>query len=151
MSEISHLFDLALHTFESVRSSPELFAATMGVAARYKLPDLCQTLLDHANRLIMRSLAIGKATVGIVQALMVLVHWKDPEDHGAYMKIGMAFRAACQLQLGRTIGEPLPASERAARERLDGERLWLCKSQEPYYGSYRDYTRTAADLCSNTR
>lgn len=127
MSEISHLFDPVIHTFERIRSSPELFSATLGVAARFKLPELCQTLLEHADRLVMRALFVGRVKLSLVQALMVMVHWKAPEDQSAYMKLGMAFRAACQLQLGKSIGQPLPSDEHAARERLDGERLWLCE------------------------
>ena len=125
MTEISHLFDPAYHTFERVRETSSLFTAILGVAARYRRPDLASPLLEHAERLMQRSLYDGQVDLAFVQTNIVMVHWKHPDDKSAYMKLGMAFRAAAQLRLGATMFQPLPVEVTAARARLDRERTWL--------------------------
>jgi hypothetical protein len=141
MSEISHLFDAHYHTFERLRASSMLLSAVLGVAARFRRPDLARQLLEHTDRLLFRNFGEGQITLAIVQTLLVTVHWKHPDDRSAYMRLGLAFRAACQLQLGSTIGQPLPSDETSARALLNAERTWLSE-RFPYHGK-------ATEQCSD--
>jgi hypothetical protein len=118
-----------------------MLTTTLLSASGLRRPDLARQLLEHTDRLLFRNFGEGQITLAIVQTLLVTVHWKHPDDRSAYMRLGLAFRAACQLQLGSTIGQPLPSDETSARALLNAERTWLSE-RFPYHGK-------ATEQCSD--
>ncbi|ORY90761.1 hypothetical protein BCR35DRAFT_299328 [Leucosporidium creatinivorum] len=121
------LFDRHLHTAEWVRStSTVLFSAILAVSAKFFRPTLYPTLLAHAQQLVTRGIADALSQIGLVQALCLLVYWKEPEDNSAWMKIGLAIRLGYQLRLHTRRQTPLPPVEFDARMILDRERTWYC-------------------------
>lgn len=119
---------LPVHTTEWVRSSSTvLFSAILAVSAKFFRPALYPTLLAHAQQLVTRGIADALSQIGLVQALCLLVYWKEPEDNSAWMKIGLAIRLGYQLRLHtRRRSERLPSVELEARMVLDRERTWYC-------------------------
>lgn len=49
-------------------------------------------LLSHTNQILNRELAESSYSVGIIQAIGILVYWRETTDRSAYLKIGMAIR-----------------------------------------------------------
>ncbi|KDE02903.1 hypothetical protein MVLG_06588 [Microbotryum lychnidis-dioicae p1A1 Lamole] len=120
------ILDPHLHTMEFTRKhSPILFSAVLCVAGKFTRVDLYPQLLAHAQQLVGRALADNISHIGIVQALGILVYWKEPTDSSAWMKVGIAIRMGYQLRLHKPRTQPLPADTMEARLILDGERTWL--------------------------
>jgi hypothetical protein len=67
----------------------------------------------------------GDCNLGIVQALLIMVHWKAPTDKSAWVKLGIAIRLSYQLDLHVVRLEPLPADEIGARKIRAAERTWF--------------------------
>ncbi|WVF68310.1 hypothetical protein IAT40_003075 [Kwoniella sp. CBS 6097] len=126
LSDIISCFDAAHTTYERARSSPSLFTAMLFASARFFRPDLSPTLRSHAEVLVNRAVTEGLFDLPTIQALLVLAYWKLPKDGTAYIKLGIAIRAACQLRLWKKRTGPLPAGEEEARAVLDRERTWMC-------------------------
>ena len=121
------LFDPAYHTHARVSKSPALYTAVLSVTCRFDRPELAPILREHAMSLVNRIVDSGAVDITLVQALMVLAYCKHVEDRSAYLKIGLAVRAACQLRIDTRRKGPLPdgpGSEDAVREILDRERTW---------------------------
>ena len=125
MVEISHILDTVYHTYERIRTSQVLLTAILTVVARFRRPEIVVELEDHVDRLLTRNMYRGAVDFEMILALLITTHWKPPEDRSAYMKLGVAMRAACELRLGDTMHHPLPTDETAARARLARERVWL--------------------------
>jgi hypothetical protein len=109
------------------RTSSVLFSTVLASSSRFFRHDLHPTLLSHARTVLDRALQAGSTDIGVVQSLMLLTYWKDPEDTSGWMKVGMAIRLAYSLfwHIPRT--EPLPDDEMEAREQLNAERTWYCE------------------------
>ncbi|SCV72426.1 BQ2448_3963 [Microbotryum intermedium] len=120
------ILDPHLHTMEFTRKhSPILFSAVLCVAGKFTRVDLYPQLLAHAQQLVGRAFVDNISHIGIVQALGILVYWKEPTDSSAWMKVGIAIRMGYQLRLHKPRTQPLPADTMEARLILDGERTWL--------------------------
>lgn len=119
---------LAVHTMHYLRrNSSVLFSTVLASSSRFFRHDLHPTLLSHARTVLDRALQAGSTDIGVVQSLMLLTYWKDPEDTSGWMKVGMAIRLGYSLfwHIPRT--EQLPEDEMEAREILNAERTWYCE------------------------
>ncbi|GAA5903821.1 uncharacterized protein JCM6883_001995 [Sporobolomyces salmoneus] len=121
------LLDRKLHTPEFVRkTSTVLFTSILAVSAKFFRPDLYQTLLLAAQQLVVRGTGEGtNVHIGLIQACLILIYWKQPTDSSAWIRTGFALRAAYQLGLHVKRTTPLPADEHEARLILDRERTWI--------------------------
>ncbi|KAI5475366.1 hypothetical protein MNV49_001597 [Pseudohyphozyma bogoriensis] len=64
--------------------------------------------------------------IGMIQAIAVLVFWKEASDCSAWLRIGWAIRIAYQLKLYTPRHHPLPTDVTAAKEQMNLERTWFC-------------------------
>ncbi|GAA5983459.1 hypothetical protein JCM5350_007658 [Sporobolomyces pararoseus] len=121
------LLDRKLHTPEFVRrTSTVLFTSILAVSAKFFRPDIYQTLLLAAQQLVVRGTGEGtNVHIGLIQACLLLVYWKQPTDSSAWIRTGFALRAAYQLGLHVKRTTPLPIDEHEARLILDRERTWI--------------------------
>ena len=126
------------------RTSTVLFTSILAVSAKFFRPDIYQTLLLAAQQLVVRGTGEGTHVhIGLVQACLLLVYWKQPTDSSAWIRTGeplpvfrasespllsvsftsgFALRAAYQLGLHVKRMSPLPSDETEARLILDRER-----------------------------
>lgn len=107
-------------------NSPVLFTAMLATAAKFFRHDLYPRLLAHAQNMVTRAMGGDiEPNIGVLQAVLLLVYWKEPLDASAWLRIGYAIRLGYQLRLYRKRIEPLPADELEARILLDRERTWI--------------------------
>lgn len=121
------LLDRHLHTYAYVRAqSPVLFTAMLATAAKFFRPELYPRLLSTAHSMITRAMGGDlQQDIGLLQAILLLVYWKEPRDSSAWMRVGYAIRLGYSLRLYRKRTGPLPADEFEARILLDRERTWI--------------------------
>jgi hypothetical protein len=108
-------------------ASPILFTSILTAAAKFFRPEVYPMLHSHAQTLLNRAMANGDCNLYIVQAVLILIHWKTPTDRSAWVKLGFAIRLSYQLGLYVVRHKPLPQDVRAARLIRAGERTWLCE------------------------
>ena len=126
LSSYINLTDRKYHTVERVqKQSTVLFTALLTVSAKFFRPSLYPQLHSLAQSLLARGLADTLGSVGFLQALLLLVYWKEPEDRSAWMRIGWAIRMGYHLGINVPREGPLPEDEWEARATLDRERTWL--------------------------
>jgi hypothetical protein len=115
-----------VHTFDYVRErSPLLFSAVLGAAAKFFNKEIYSRLWAHAHRFVSRVVEQGLCSVTIIQALLILVYWKQPNDKSAWMKLGLAVRMGYQLGWHNGWHTPDPTDPVPYRERLDAQRTWF--------------------------
>lgn len=122
MSPSSHLFDPGYHTFDQVRKSVPLFNAVMYASARFFAPKVADAIYEMASTMINRALQDGFVDVTLVQALLVLVYWKKPQDPTAYHKLGLATRLMCQLRVEWDLNPDPSAAHEDESAKVDAER-----------------------------
>lgn len=120
-------------TFERLAGLPTLLSAICAISARFFRLDLYSRLLDHTETLIARQVMCGNLDLASIQAIMVLVLWKTPEDRSAYIKVGLAVRAAQQLGIDRERSDGMN-QVRVGREDADRDRTWQSEPK-PYLES----------------
>lgn len=122
------VLDPVLHTATYCREkSPLLFSAILTVTAKIIRPKAYSSCLLVSNRLVGQAVEFGLCSIEVVQAILVLTHWKKADDATSWRKTGYAIRMAQELRLNQRAPRPLPRNERAAREVLNRERCWLSK------------------------
>jgi hypothetical protein len=120
------LLTLAVHTLDLIRrESGILFTSILTVSAKFSRPALYPLLLAHAQAVLSRAMIAGDCNLSIVQALLIMVHWKAPTDKSAWVKLGIAIRLSYQLGLHAVRQTPLPIDEVAARKIRAAERTWF--------------------------
>lgn len=120
------VLDPVLHTATYCRDKcPLLFSAVLTVTAKVIRPEAYSSCLLIANKLTGQAIEYGLCSVEVVQALLILTHWKKADDPSAWRKTGYAIRMAQELRLHQRAKRPLPRNERHAREILNRERCWL--------------------------
>lgn len=120
------LLDPAIHTATYARqTSLELFTAVLTVASKFFRPELYETVLALADRLVSTAIAESVASIELVQAICILHYWKKPTDGRGWLRLGHAIRLGYQLDLHLARRDALPADERAARLAIDRERTWI--------------------------
>lgn len=97
--------------------------------------------MHRSRAMLSRAIDTGRCETGIIQAILVMVYWKEPTDKSAWIKIGVAIRMAYQRGWHVQRREELPDDELAARQILvrrsialgtdcqDNERTWYCGSR----------------------
>ena len=116
-----------MHTFEYVRQkSPLLFSAILGATAKFFNKEVFPSIWAHAQRLVSRVVEQGACSPPIIQALLILVYWKQPNDRSAWIKTGLAVRMGYQLGWHNGWTTPMPEDPILYRERLDAQRTWFC-------------------------
>ncbi|CAO2658294.1 Nn.00g060170.m01.CDS01 [Neocucurbitaria sp. VM-36] len=121
-------FDPILHTFGYVReTSPFLFSAVLAAAAKALNPSLFTPLHDHAERLFARAFRRGDKSPEVVQAILVLTYWKEPEDTRAFVNVGLAIRIAMEIGWHKLVvnGQTSGSNGLGARRARNIQRTWL--------------------------
>lgn len=99
-----------------MRESNALFNSIMFVATRFLYPgETSDVIWEMAENAINKHLKSGSVDITIVQALLVLVQWKRPNDKTAYIKLGTAVRLSWQMRIDFTNKRSL---ERTVAERV---------------------------------
>lgn len=116
----------------------------LAASAKYFHKPLYPRLLAHAQKLLSSAIEQGQCNTGVIQALLILVYWKEPTDQSAWIKIGMAVRLGYQLGWHERSSKPrppVPEDPVRYREQLvsvrmwailtaqDTERTWFCGQQ----------------------
>jgi len=83
--------------------------------------------LRRANSLLGQAMETGLLGIEVIQAIVLLTHWRKADDQSAYRRIGYAVRMAYELRLNVRGPRPLPTEEIAARKMLNPERTWQCE------------------------
>lgn len=113
------LLEPKLHTTDYLRRrSSVLFTAVLAAASKFYQKGVYPTLLSHANTIASRALWAAGEDTALVQAVLVLVYWKQPTDTGAWGKIGWAVRMGLQFHWDDVRKRPLPADRIQALEVL---------------------------------
>ncbi|KAF2635882.1 hypothetical protein P280DRAFT_501671 [Massarina eburnea CBS 473.64] len=120
-------FDPVLHTFDYVReTSPFLFSSMLTAVAKALNPSIYSPLRDHAEKLFAQAFRRGDKSPEVVQAILVLTYWKEPEDTRAFVNVGLAIRIAMELGWHKLVHDQTTGSnELEARRARNIERTWL--------------------------
>lgn len=130
------ILDPVLHTATFCRDKcPLLFSAVLTVTAKILRPKAYSACLLISNKLVGEAVEFGLCSTEVVQAILVLTHWKKADDSTAWRKTGYAIRMAQELRLNHRAPRPLPKNERQAREVLNRERCWLSKCGRLMYAN----------------
>ncbi|KAL6852084.1 hypothetical protein J3F83DRAFT_771692 [Trichoderma novae-zelandiae] len=90
--------DPHLHTFFYVRQrSSFLFTTVLAMSAKTFNPIVYNALYDHAQDLYTESFRNGLKSTEIVQAILILTYWKQPQDTRAWTSIGYAIRMCMDM------------------------------------------------------
>lgn len=91
-------FDPVLHTFAYVqRRSPFLLSAILAASAKAFNPSVHSALREHAEYMFAKCFSKGKKSTEIIQAILVLTYWKEPDDTRAWLSIGYVIRMCMEL------------------------------------------------------
>ncbi|KAL4893595.1 hypothetical protein BDV59DRAFT_177663 [Aspergillus ambiguus] len=90
--------DPHLHSFQYIREkSPFLLTTVLAASSKAFQSELYPSLHEHAEKLFADSFRRGEKSTEIVQAIMLLTYWKEPNDTRAWTSIGLAIRIAMDL------------------------------------------------------
>ncbi|RDW72666.1 Zn(II)2Cys6 transcription factor [Aspergillus mulundensis] len=89
--------DPLLHTFRYLQKVPFLLTAALAVAAKAFESALYPPLHEHAENLFVECVRRGDKSAEIVQAILLLTYWKEPNDTRAWMSVGLAIRMAFDM------------------------------------------------------
>lgn len=124
-----YILDPQFDTHDDVRRRSRLLFATIlfcsskfanhfnGCLVSTTDPFLQSRLCSVARNLVVRTFAEGDRSIETMQALYLLVCWKEPDDDISYLHSGYAFRALHDLDLDQNDGD----KRQSARRR----RTWL--------------------------
>ncbi|KAM0745825.1 hypothetical protein T439DRAFT_152636 [Meredithblackwellia eburnea MCA 4105] len=116
LNPLIKILDRFLHSTSFLRNtSTVLFGAVLATSAKFFRKDLYSQLLAQAQQLVSRALSDTISHIGVIQALCMLVFWKEPQDRSAWMRVGWCLRLATQLKLYTVREGPLPPDEMEAR------------------------------------
>lgn len=123
-------FDPNLHTFGYVqRRSPFLLSAILAAAAKAFNPSVHLALREHTEDMFVKCFRNGKKSAEIIQAIIVLTYWKEPDDTRAWLSIGYVIRMC--MELGWHKRSPKSEKELAEMDNIAKlecrsiERTWL--------------------------
>ncbi|SCV48505.1 uncharacterized protein FFB14_10413 [Fusarium fujikuroi] len=121
--------DPHLHTFPYVRAkSAFLLSSILAMAAKAFNHVLYIKLYDHAQDLFSSVFRRGSKSVEIVQAILILTYWKEPQDTRVWTSVGYAIRICMDLGWHKLAycrsAAAAKESEAQRRERRNIERTW---------------------------
>ncbi|KAM0513310.1 hypothetical protein ACHAPE_007962 [Trichoderma viride] len=121
--------DPYLHTFDYVRKSSFLFTTVLAVSAKTFNPAVYNALYEHAQDLYTESFRNGAKSTEIVQAILILTYWKQPQDTRAWTSVGYAIRMCMDMGWHKltaySAASRANADETKRREVRNVERTWL--------------------------
>jgi len=117
-----------VHTIPFLRTSPLLLSALLTVSAKYFLQRQYSALLSHTRGAVNRAVGEGQCDIGLIQALILMITWKDTNDGSSWVKLGIAIRLGYQLGMHIRRTDCLPADQHKARRVVDIERTWYTLS-----------------------
>ena len=121
--------DPILHTFDYVRSKSSFLLTTVLMAAAKVLnPALHVALREHAETLLIDAFRHGTKSAEVVQAILMLSYWKDPDDTRVFANVGLAIRIAMELGWHELTPRSRFVEDQStiqARELRSSERTWL--------------------------
>ncbi|KAF5253125.1 hypothetical protein FANTH_1956 [Fusarium anthophilum] len=140
--------DPNLHTFPYVRSkSVFLLSSMLAMAAKAFNNVLYIKLYDHAQDLFSNVFRRGSKSVEIVQAILILTYWKEPQDTRVWTSVGRSTAAATE-------------SETQRRERRNIERTWYVlfvydrsislQTGRPWMIECSEFIESIEDWCNDT-
>ncbi|KAL4951257.1 hypothetical protein BDW69DRAFT_201558 [Aspergillus filifer] len=89
--------DPALHSFAFLRKSPFLFTAVLAAAAKAFDSALYPALHDRTENIFASCFRRGDKSTEIIQAILLMTYWKEPNDTRAWTSVGLAIRMAMDL------------------------------------------------------
>jgi hypothetical protein len=121
--------DPKLHTFTYVRvRSSFLFTTILAAAAKAFNPALYVALHDYSEDLLADSFRRGKKSTEVIQAVLILTYWKEPEDTRAWVSLGYVIRIAMDLGWHRlapySAQDYVSANDMQKREARNVQRTW---------------------------
>jgi hypothetical protein len=125
------ILDPVLCTVELCQKGcPLLFTSILTITSKVLRPRAYRSCLLLANKLMGQVVEQGQCSVEVVQAILILVHFKEPEDSTGWRRIGYAIRMALELRLNhfrpKTNNHDTPSQDTTtARRHLNGQRTWL--------------------------
>ncbi|KAL4940478.1 fungal-specific transcription factor domain-containing protein [Aspergillus oleicola] len=120
--------DPVLHSFDCLRRSPFFFTAVLATAAKAFDSALHPALHDHAETLFANAFRKGDKSTAVIQAILLLTYWKEPNDTRAWTSVGLAIRIAIDLGLHKLSPRPIHKerlSDLQRREARNTERTFL--------------------------
>ncbi|CZT21886.1 uncharacterized protein RCC_07752 [Ramularia collo-cygni] len=121
--------DPELHTLNYVQAtSPFLFTAALMAASKVFNPALYSGLRDHAEVLLLDVIRYGWKSAEVVQAILIMTYYKDPEDTRVFVNVGLAIRIALDLgwhELASATRNRETETITDERGRRNAERTWL--------------------------
>ena len=96
-------------------------------------------LLKHTKELVSQSLLAGRYDLYLVQAIFLLVHWREVADKSAFVNIGMAIRIGYQLGLHTAQGTAQSGNEASQVASRVSD---LCMHQTDHLPNMQDRERT---------
>lgn len=119
--------DPILHTLNYVRRRCSfLLTAILAAAAKALNPTLHGKLQQHAETLFANSFRLGKKSIEIAQAVLIMTYWKEPEDTRVWISVGYVIRMGMDLgwhRLQWSSNRQYPSTE-MQREARNIQRLW---------------------------
>lgn len=122
-------FDPNLHTFTYIQQkSSFLLSAILSASSKAFHPPLHAQLQAHTEKLLGKAFIKGEKSVEIVQGILVLTYWKEPEEARTWLLVGYAIRMCIEMGWHRMpdlCGAGGNVSELDVREHRNIQRTWL--------------------------
>ncbi|KAH6692135.1 fungal-specific transcription factor-like protein [Leptodontidium sp. MPI-SDFR-AT-0119] len=122
-------FDPNLHTFTYIQQkSPFLLAVILSASSKAFHPPLHAQLQAHTEKLLGKAFMKGEKSVEVVQGILVLTYWKEPDEARTWLLVGYAIRMCIEMgwhKLPDQIEGVETVSEIDVREHRNIQRTWL--------------------------
>lgn len=145
-------FDPELHTFTYIQQKSSLLLSTiLSASSKAFHPHLHTQLQAHTEKLLGKAFTKGDKSVEVVQAILVLTYWKEPDEARTWLLVGYAIRLCIELGWHKPQDQNTSAmntSELGIRERRNIERTWLVLFV--YDRRYKEPFLTPSKICSGT-
>lgn len=121
-------FDPLLHKFSYIQQkSSFLMSAILSASSKAFHPLLHPQLQAHTEKLLGKAFTKGEKSVEVVQAILVLTYWKEPDEARTWLLVGYAIRLCIELGWHK-LQDRNPdedRSEESVREHRNIQRTWL--------------------------
>ena len=121
--------DPNLHDFAYTRHrSSFLLTAVLTASAKFFHPVLYHKLYQRSQDLFTSVFRQGTKSVEVVQAILILTYWKEPQDTRVWTSVGYAIRVCMDLgwhRLRPSLAEDQSRTQIDQREIRNKERTWL--------------------------
>mgnify|MGYP003662887096 FL=1 len=122
-------FDPNLHNFTYIQQkSAFLLSAILSASSKAFHPPLHAQLQAHTEKLLGKAFIKGEKSVEIVQGILVLTYWKEPEEARTWLLVGYAIRMCIEMgwhRLPDLCSDGGNMSELDIREHRNIQRTWL--------------------------